>query len=171
MHNFLPVHLTGQFKGKPLYVLTSEQPWGAGFQQIVAFETETRTVLVERGYIPEEDKTNAAPPTHPVTFEAILHWPSEVGVFTPDPDIDQNIWFGRDIEKMAAYLNTEPILAVIRPTERPSETWPRPVITDARAIPNNHLEYAITWFSLGMVWMTMSMIWAYRIRRSIRVFQ
>ena len=32
-------------------------------------------------------------------------------------------------------------------------------------LPNDHLQYAITWFSLAAVWSLMTILWLWRIRR------
>jgi surfeit locus 1 family protein len=38
----------------------------------------------------------------------------------------------------------------------------------AHGLPNNHLNYAITWFSLAAVWAAMSLFWAWRSVRAPR---
>jgi surfeit locus 1 family protein len=170
-HNYRRVQITGKFEQKPLYVLTSEKPWGTGFQQILAFQTKTGRILVDRGYIPENQKDSIAIPSDSVTLEANLYWPNETGFFTPAPDTQKNIWFARDVDIMADTLNTDPILAVVQPSSNPENIWPRPVITDTRAIPNNHFQYAMTWFSLSLIWLVMSAIWIRRIRQNINYFK
>ena len=63
---------------------------------------------------------------------------------------------------MAAALQTEPILVVARnPTGQGVE--PLPVGTEG--IPNNHLQYAMTWFSLAAIWTGMTVLTLWRIRR------
>jgi surfeit locus 1 family protein len=67
----------------------------------------------------------------------------------------ENIWFARDVPAMAAALGTDPVLVVQRErTELGSPISPLPV--DTSAIPNDHLQYAITWFSLAAVWSAMT---------------
>jgi surfeit locus 1 family protein len=65
---------------------------------------------------------------------------------------------------MAEALGTEPLLVVAR--EVPGDAvLLRPI--DAAGVPNDHLEYAVTWFSLAAIWagMTVALVW--RIRRRI----
>jgi len=38
--------------------------------------------------------------------------------------------------------------------------WP----IDTIGIPNNHFQYAVTWFSLSIIWMGMTVYWIWRIR-------
>lgn len=183
INNYQPVSVTGHYIDKAVYVLTSVKPWGAGFQQIVPFQTATQTILVERGFIPEAQKNDVLIPLEKgeITLDAILYRPQETGYFTPPPDVEKNIWFARNVEAMAQYLEAAPVLAVIKPPPEVKakrapqalaqyEKWPRPIITDARSIPNNHLQYAITWFSMGLIWLVMSAIWVRRIHNNIKYF-
>ena len=74
--------------------------------------------------------------------------------------MNANIWFARDLEKLAAHLNTEPVLLVVRESSQPKNgITPLPV--DISGIPNDHFEYVITWFGLALVWVMMSglLIW------------
>ena len=65
---------------------------------------------------------------------------------------DRNIWFARSLDSMANYLGTMPILLVL------SNSVDRGVITTPlRAnLVNNHLQYAVTWFSMAVTWVFMS---------------
>jgi surfeit locus 1 family protein len=40
-----------------------------------------------------------------------------------------------------------------------------PLPVDTIGIPNDHLEYAITWFLLAVVWLSMSLYWVIRTLR------
>ncbi len=65
---------------------------------------------------------------------------------------------------MAAALETEPVLLVAREVAGDAQgIVPVPVTTEG--IPNNHREYAITWFSLAAVWAGMTLYLLWRIRR------
>ena len=66
---------------------------------------------------------------------------------------------------MAQALDTEPLLLIAANATDPVLT-PLPVGTEG--IPNDHLQYAITWFSLAVVWiaMTVYFLWRPRARKS-----
>ncbi len=83
--------------------------------------------------------------------------------YTPEPDREAELWFARDVPAMAAALDTEPVLIVRRAGgELPGVTpWP----VDTAGIPNDHLEYAITWFSLAAIWLAMTGFLVYRMRK------
>lgn len=161
---YLPVRLTGTVGAEELDVLTGLKNVGAGYRVIAPFETEDgRRILLDRGFVPEAEKDSPRG-GQAMTVEGNLHWPEESDSFTPEPDLGRNIWFARDVPAMAEALGTEPIMVIARATsEDPPETRPMPVTTEG--IPNDHLEYAITWFSLAVVWLGMTALWLWRITR------
>lgn len=160
---FLPVRASGRLTGDPVRVLTSREGRGAGYRIISTFETGDRRVLLERGFLSER---RALPDTEPgpVEVEGNLHWPQEVDGFTPAPDLARNIWYARDVEAMAAYLQTEPLLIVLREME-PGDAAVEPMPVSTESIPNNHLGYAIQWFGLALVWLGMTAFLLWRITR------
>ncbi|MDF1726899.1 MAG: SURF1 family protein [Sulfitobacter sp.] len=161
--SYLPVTATGRFTDETLRVLVSQKVQGAGYRLITPFETGGRRVMVDRGFI----VTDAALPPLPseeVTVRGNLQWPQETDGFTPDPDRDSNIWFARDVPLMAEVLGTDPVLIVARDLQ-PSEPGVTPFPVDSARIPNDHLNYAMTWFSLAAIWLAMSFLFFLRRRR------
>ncbi|MCR8827587.1 SURF1 family protein [Pseudosulfitobacter koreensis] len=159
---YLPVTVTGTFDQGVIYVLVSQKQIGAGYRVIAPLVTDAgRRVLIDRGFVRDEDRGAVTQPDGSVTVTGNLHWPQEIDGFTPEPDLDRNIWFARDLPAMAQVLNTEPLFVVARETSLPDATViPLPVDTDG--IPNNHLQYAITWFSLALIWVGMTVVFALR---------
>ncbi len=163
-HNFLRVAVAGETGGEALYLLTSERPWGPGFRVIapLRLEGDGRRVLVDLGYIPEEMKGEAVAADRAAGVTGALFWPGEADGFTPAPDRDRNIWFARDPAAMAAALGTEPVLVVADAHDLGEWPKPRRLGVDLR---NDHLGYAITWFSLAVIWAAMGLALARRERR------
>lgn len=158
----LSVAAEGRFVGPALHVLTSAKFEGPGFRVVMAFETDGRRLLVDRGFVREEVKDQPLDPG-PVTVTGALFWPNETDSFTPEPNLERNIWFARNLETMSRVLETEPVMIVARaPTGTPSPL-PQPVGVD---VPNNHLQYAITWSLLAICWLGMTGYLVYRIRRN-----
>lgn len=162
---YLPVAVEGVIGPEALRVLVSRKQVGAGYRLINAFETVGgRRVLLDRGFVPV-DAPVPAPPEGVVRIEGNLHWPDETDGFTPDPDPASNMWFARDTGRMAAELGTEPVLIVLRARSfQDGAVVPLPV--DTAGIPNDHLQYAITWFSLAVVWAGMTGLFLWRTRRA-----
>ena len=156
---YLAVAVDGQLLPDEVHVLVSKPRVGAGYLIIAAFETDDgRRILVDRGFTRTSNK-NAERTTGEMLIAGNLHWPDEVDVFTPKPELTSNIWFARDVPAMAKALDTEPVLLVARARTDPGVT-PFPV--DSSAIPNDHLQYAITWFLLAVVWSAMTLFFIRR---------
>lgn len=160
---FLSVSAQGMITGPEITVLTSRAGRGPGYRLISVLETGDRRLLVDRGFIPETAKDAARPPVE-VSITGNLHWPDEVDSYTPEPDTTRDLWFARDVPAMARALNTEPVLIVLRTTSEPTppaDPWP----LQRAGIPNDHFQYAMTWYSLALVWLGMTAYWIWRIRR------
>jgi surfeit locus 1 family protein len=158
---FMPVTAQGRFTGEAVDVLVSRKEIGAGYRVVAVLETAERRVLVDRGFVALEAKGAGHAPG-PAAITGNLHWPVEVDSYTPAPDATRGIWFARDVAALAQALNTEPALIVARV---PTGDGIDPMPVDTSGIPNDHLSYAITWFSLAVVWLGMTVLLLWRIRR------
>lgn len=163
---FLPVRARGRYLDGEIRVLGSlpGERGGPGFRIIQPFETEDgRRILVDRGMVPQRLR-DAPRRGGEAEIVGNLDWPRERDSFTPEPDFDAGIWFARDVERMAEHFNTDPVLLVVR-EERPGDPTILPVPVSTSGIPNNHLNYAITWFLLALGWAGMTGLWLWRIRQ------
>ena len=161
---YLPVIVEGDFDGEDVAVLVSLPQVGPAYRLVASFETaDGRRIMVDRGAVPVANRVHAMS-AKSVTVHGNLHWPDEVDRWTPMPDLEAGIWYGRDLAAMAAELRTEPVLVVTREASSndPAAT-PLPVTTEG--IPNNHLGYAVQWFGLAAVWAVMTLFLLWRIRK------
>lgn len=158
---YAPVSLSGETFGPEIHVLVSRKQIGAGYRIITGFETEQgRKVLLDRGFV-KLDEIDAPRPPMPLNITGNIHTPDDRTSSTPPNDAAKNIWFARDIPDMAAALGTEPLLVIARSdTAQGVEAMP----VGLEGIPNDHLQYAITWFSLALVWLGMTLYQLWRIR-------
>ncbi len=163
-HQFMPVTATGTIAADQIHVLASVKGFGPGFRIIAALDlADGRRILLDRGFVVPKAK-NAARPAVAATITGNLLWPDEMNSNTPPHDIEDNHWFARDIPAMAAHLGAEPVMLVQRTsTEDNLVTTPFPV--DSAGIPNNHLEYVLTWFGLAIVWLVMTGYFLWRSRQ------
>ena len=158
---YQPVALEGAIGSGELHVLVSQKRQGAGYRIIAPFTTaQGRTILIDRGFVPNDAK-EASRRIGETAIRANLHAPEERSGFTPDNETGRNIWFARDVGAMAEALGTEPILAIVR-EETPPAPGIDPLPVSSEGIPNDHLQYAITWFSLAAVWLGMTLVWVRR---------
>lgn len=158
-HRFRPVVVEGRFAGATHRVVTTAD--GPAFRLVSPFESDGRRILVDRGTVPA-DAAVPPPPAGALRLTGNLHWPDEADRFTPPPDLAAGLWYARDVAAMADALAAEPLLIVARevPGDRAS---PAPVGT--AGIPNDHLEYALTWFSLAAIWAGMTGLLLWRMTR------
>ncbi|MEM6662194.1 MAG: SURF1 family protein [Pseudomonadota bacterium] len=173
-HHRLRVTAQGRMGKRELHVLTSIKRIGPGFRVVVPMELGDdaegtgRWIMVDLGFVPERlkkpmtrtDSVRWRKRLYHDRVTGLLYWPEDVDSFTPDPDIDGNLWFARDIGRMAEVLETDPVLLIAEahPDSAEGAKWPlpRPPGVD---VPNRHLEYALTWYGLGLVWAVMSIVW------------
>jgi len=158
------VTLSGAPTGEELHVLVSGTSAGTGYRVISRFETDDGlAILLDQGLLRLEDK-DAAPMVAPMQVTGTLLWPDDQNSSTPDPDLDRNIWFARNVDTMAAALDTLPLMVVVsQATPADPRITALPVAT--ADIANDHLSYAITWFLLAIVWAFMTL---FLIRRTLR---
>jgi surfeit locus 1 family protein len=158
------VRADGSIEPGELHVYTSAPMRGVGYRVIVPLElADGRRILLDRGFVPIEEK-GAARRLGPTVVEGSLLWPRETDRFTAAPDRAKNIWFARDADLMAGALDTLPVMVVAATSDDPDGPMPMPVTVN---IPNDHLQYAITWFALAVVWAVMTGYLLYRIKRPI----
>ena len=160
---FLRVAVEGRLGDGAAYRLTTMRPHGPGFDVIVPVVTEEgRRVLADLGYIEEGRKGAVLPPAGtPVSLTGALFWPDDPGS-APAPDLERNIWFARDVGRMAERLGTEPILVVAGRHDLGDLPLAERI---GHGLPNDHFGYAMTWFSLAAVWAVMSGALARRVAR------
>jgi surfeit locus 1 family protein len=164
---YLPVFANGLITSDEIHVLASSKQTGAIYRVVAAFETGGRRLMVDRGWIKPEQK-NATRDAFEARVIGNLHWPDEIDSYTPQPDVEGNIWFARDVVAMAQTLGTEPTLIVLREnTATNADVTPMPVTTSG--IPNDHLQYAVTWFGLALVWIVMTLYYLRRMRTREKV--
>ena len=140
---------------------TSPRGGDAGFDVLTPLrEADGRIVFVNRGFVPAELKN---PQTRrvgqlegTVKIAGLLRLPPDKkpGWFLPDNRADINYWFWVDLPAMAAADGLgNVVLFYIDADAAPNPGgWPQGGVTRLE-LPNNHLQYALTWFSLavGMV--------------------
>lgn len=162
---YLPVTVQGRLLGPEALVLTGLNEAGAGYRVIAAFEVAgtARKIMVDLGFVADADREFARP-MGLLTITGNLNWPAEKDSYTPEPDLAKNVWFARDVDLMAPKLGTESIMLVANKVD-PMIPAVSPLPVNTKSIPNDHLNYAITWFSLAVVWLGMTALLVWRIRR------
>jgi surfeit locus 1 family protein len=162
-HQYRPFRLTGSFlHDKQALVFTSLSDAngphnGPGYWVVTPFALACGgTVLVNRGFIPDERNTppdpGESPTGEPVTVEGLLRPDDVRNFFTPADKPDSNLFFARNIESIASAKHLPGPVAPFTIDLLASETPPGglPQAGETRmAFTNNHLGYALTWYGLA----------------------
>ena len=161
------VEVEGFLEPRAIFILTPVKGSGAGFRVISPLKLQDgRKILIDRGVIKEQDTDRLETLGQQNSVIGYLFWPNETDYFTPDPNFKRNIWFSRDLEKMASFLETQQILVVATENRLdPSLKMQDPT----RDIPNNHLQYAITWFMMSILWFGMSAYFVYKMIKKKKI--
>ena len=159
-HNYKMVKVQGVLEPKSIFILTPVKGSGAGFRVVTPFKLKDGSkILVDRGVIKEKEKGRLETLGKERVVVGYLSWPNETDYFTPEPNLERNIWFSRDTEKMASFLEAQPILVVATQNRLDPSIKMQDPTND---IPNNHLQYAITWFMMSILWFGMSVYFVYK---------
>ena len=128
-------------------------------------------VLVDRGFVPVDRKEPAsrADGSLPGSVEVVgvMRWPEARGIFTPADDPKTNVWYLREPAAMAAAKKWDSAAPFYLEQEAPVPPggWPKPGRLVV-GLPDNHLQYAITWFGLALGLAGVYGVWlAGRLRR------
>jgi len=175
--SYVPLRVEGSFhnaRERYLYALSLEgEP---GWHVITPLETvDGDVVLVDRGFVPESLRDPSARPDSKieqvVTVTGLIRMPEDPSLFVPDNDPEANQWFTRDLQAMARSMfpggtvQVAPFFLEATESATPGG-WPKGGQTRLK-LPNNHLQYALTWFALaaGLAAVYGVYVWgAYRVR-------
>ncbi|MBU2992023.1 SURF1 family protein [Octadecabacter sp. 1_MG-2023] len=158
--NYLSVIVEGAATGEEIRFLDSGTAAGTGHHIISAFVTTSgRRIMIDQGLLPLY-ADQGTPMTEQVTVQGNLIWPDDISDQPPSGDE----WYARNVPAMAEVLKTEPILIQLYAASAYDERL-TPLQVDTRNIKNDHLEYAITWFLLAVVWAAMTIFYMVRTMR------
>ncbi len=124
-------------------------------------------VLVDRGWVPTEPPLPYGEPVEPVSINGFIRLPERPGLFTPANDPARRRFFTIDPAAMGGALglrHVAPYVLVAMGPARP-DVYPAPV-QHLPQPPNNHLEYALTWYGLAVVLLITFIRWVTKNPRS-----
>jgi surfeit locus 1 family protein len=150
------VRISGHFLHDREQYLFAQGPGGSlGVQVITPLEmTDGRLVLVNRGFVPNALKdpvrrTDGQTPGE-VSVTGIVRISQQPGLFTPAPDPKARLWFVKDVPAIAKAARVAALPVLIEADAAANKGgWPLGGQTRVD-FPNDHLQYAITWFGLAL---------------------
>lgn len=156
---FRPATALGTFdNAKEAYVYTPRTDGGPtrqGFRVLTPFTLVSGgTILVDRGWVAEARKDPAARAKGQVEGETeiagALRPPTKPGRFTPPPEPETRTFYVRDSTAIAEAQGLTTLSPLILEATSAAAEGPEPMVS-AIDLPDNHLNYALTWFSLAVV--------------------
>ena len=132
------------------------------------------TIVIDAGFVantmqerPLQDRAVSKLVTgEPATLTGYLRFPERAGVLTPAESRDKRLWFTRDHLSMAKTLGWGEVAPFYIDLETPVPDngipKPGPLTPHLR---DEHMQYALTWFSLAIALVVAFIVWA-RGRRS-----
>lgn len=123
-------------------------------------------VMVNRGFVPDGRQDPKTRPdgqiSGPIDIVGAMRWPDTRHWFTPTDDPAHNLWFARDPAAIAAAKGVASVAPFYIEQESPAPPGglPQPgklVVS----LPDNHLQYALTWFGLAAVLAGVFISWAF----------
>jgi len=150
--------MTGHFLSAGTTLVTGTSTIGTGYWELVPLAGDDgRTIMINRGFLPEGSRIEAARhhvPAGPVRIEGLLRPTEPRGAWLRANRPAQDRWYSRDIAAIAARrgVAVDPRLFIDSWAEAsaPGADAPVPGLT-VIAFPNNHLGYALTWFTMGIM--------------------
>lgn len=143
---------------------------GIGYWVFTPTQVSGKAVLVNRGFVPENRRDPASRPEGQVPAMdviGVLRWPEPRGRFTPADEPGRNLFYARDPASIARAksLDAAPFY-IEQEAPVPPGGWPHPSPLQVR-LPNDHLQYAITWFGLAAVLIGVFAVWFRGRRRPV----
>lgn len=169
---FRRLRLTGRFDPQQEFYLTGQTYTDSrgmsqsGWHIVAPFHlTDGAVVMVDRGFVPFDLKDathHEPPPAGTVTIDGLIRPPAAPGWLVPANDPAKNIWFTLDPAALAQAAGVSaalPFTLDLLPEPEARQGWPRAGQTRLD-LPNNHLQYALTWYSLAGVLMVVTGLFA-----------
>ena len=116
-------------------------------------QTDGSVVWINRGFVPLDGRANGDTSTAPVTVDGLLRLTEPGGGFLRHNNAAAERWFSRDVQALSAargLTRTAPFFIDADAASQPAPNAPVGGLT-VIAFHNNHLVYAITWYTLALM--------------------
>ena len=172
--DYTPVTLTGSVlnEGEQYFLSTFNGQSGWSIYAPLRL-ADGRFVILNRGFVPYDQRDPAKRPgsqplgTENITGLARNPLAAKPSSIMPENDTKSNTWYWKDLDGMAVNAGVDKTLLlpffVDDWSEEPPGTLPvtKTTIVD---LPNNHLQYAVTWYGLALA---LAGVWAvFSLRRA-----
>ncbi len=149
------VSLTGTFRHDQEMPVTPRTYQGKlGYHLVTPLDRpDGTTVLVDRGWVPVDRRDQATRPETlvqgTVTLEGLGRITRPAGWLQPESEPEKNAWYHVDADEMARHIGrpVSPVYvdAAMGPDPQAFPIGGRTIVS----MPNNHLQYVVTWYGLA----------------------
>jgi surfeit locus 1 family protein len=149
--NYQRVIIEGKYNfKKQIYLYSLNDKGQPGFDVITPFESiSSENILVNRGWIKSNLKNN-----HIIDIstddqiQGLILKNIKPNIFKPENDIETNIWFSINLEQVKEVTGKNFGNYILYLEDKKIKIpKPKKITID---LPNNHLKYAITWYSISI---------------------
>jgi len=148
-----------------LYKPAGERDPTPGYALVTPLQREDGSVvLVNRGFVPDSKRDPANRPQSlmkdPVTITGLLRLPQSRSWFDADDAPAKRLFYTRDPKAMAKAVGLEQVAPFVIDADATAVAggWPKGGNT-VISFSDNHLQYAITWFTLALAVFALFVIW------------
>jgi surfeit locus 1 family protein len=157
-HEYGRVKVAGTFEhGREFFLAARSLKNKVGLQVIVPLKTDDgRVVLFDRGWVPDRNAATqvAAQPSGRVELTGLVRRSQIRARFAPENVPEKNVWFQADVPLMRKMAGAPPdpkLDSFFLESDATPNPGGMPVGGQTRLeIPNDHLQYAITWFLIAL---------------------
>lgn len=160
------VRATGHFLPAQSTLVQAVTEKGPGYWVLTPLVTPGFTLLVNRGFVPPEQRGAATgAPSGEVTVTGLLRISEPHGGFLRSNDPKADRWYSRDVAAIAAARAIGPVAPYFIDADATPNRGGYPVggLTVV-SFPDNHMSYALTWFGMA----ALSLWWAWWLLRERR---
>jgi surfeit locus 1 family protein len=150
--NYQRVVSEGKFNFEDqIYLYSLNESGKPGYDVITPYKTlKNENVLVNRGWINKNLKGNLEInlKENEVKITGLLREIYKANIFKPKNDLKNNIWFTLDANDLKELTGKQfPNYMIFLEKPKNKVPVPKKISID---VPNNHLKYAITWYSIAI---------------------
>ena len=168
---FHRVTLTGTFDhAHEFYAAARSQNGNVGYWIVTPFKAGAETVLIERGWVPQNMKLPESRAqgqiAGTVTLNGIIRLPQVKSFFQPENEPGKNIWFYLDPAQMATAAGIPARTDLYLDADAAPNPGGFPIGGQTRInLPNDHLQYAVTWALLALSLAAVYVIYHVKLER------
>ena len=151
-YNYRRIKLEGSYiYNKNITIYSKVLNGKVGRHLIIPFKTKFGYILINKGFIPKDYNIDVAFAENAknISINGIVKFQQKINYFTPKNNLITNEWYYINIDEISKFLNIPLLGFYLIEEDNPKERYPVGSQYNLK-VPNDHLQYAITWFSLAI---------------------